>query len=155
MVETKQKQITDPTNPNQLPKKLELTQPPKPTIPTTPIQQPTQPPKPKQPLPQIPKDIQIICNFFEEVEGAAYHARQTLYQQYGPVDYTPITDIELEFTEEQASKLVFEQQDEKYIIKPKMHLEINVFADIAKRVRELGGQYVSAGKDSHFQIKKQ
>lgn len=147
MAETKQKKITDPTNPNQLPKKLELTQPPNPTSTPTPA-------KPKQPLPQMPKETRILCDFLEELEGAAYHARQTLYQQYGPVEYKPITNIELEFTEEQNRILTYSEEGEYHIIKLKVRAEPAEFAAIAQRVRDLGGQYISAGKNTHFKVRK-
>lgn len=165
---SKQAALTD-TKPPQ-PKKENLTNipaalthappPPKIEIPTQPIP-PTKPtPKPapttqqQKPNNPMPKETKILCDFLEEIEGAAYHARQALYQQYGPVDYNYITDIELKFTEQQAKQLTFTQQENTWIIKPKYHLEKQTFSDIAKTVRELGGEYISAGADSHFKIKQ-
>ena len=90
----------------------------------------------------------------QEIEGILYGMRERIWQLYGPRDYSNITDIELKFTQEQASKLSFEQIGDSWIIKPKAFLGSELFADISARVRELGGQYVSDGKNSHFKVKR-
>lgn len=53
----------------------------------------------------------------------------------------------LEFTFEREGKFVK--------VKPRQFLGSNNFAKIASIVRELGGDYISAGKESHFRIHKQ
>ncbi len=158
---SQQKQITDPTNLKQIPQQLNLTQPAAPVKPITtqPIPPPT--PKPAQPKPTeqkpIPNDIKIITDGLEAIEGIVYGMRQKLLQQYGPVDYSHIEEIEFCFPEDIAAKLSFERKDiNTWIIKPKTFLGSDVFAQVAKIVKEIGGEYISdpQKKNSHFKVKR-
>jgi hypothetical protein len=124
----------------------------KPIPPTNPTPKPT---PPKEQYKPIPQETKIILDTLQDLEGILYSARQRILQQYGPVDYNYITDIELKFTEQQTKQLSFEQQGNLWIIRPKYHLEKQDFTDIAQTVRNLGGEYISAGKDSHFRVKQQ
>ena len=127
-------------------------------IPTQPVPPITPRPQPKPATPQeqkpIPKEIRILLNGMEEIEGILYAMRQQISQQYGPVDYSHIEDIELCFPEEQAHKLSFELKGEYWIIRPRAFLGAELFAKIAKNVKEIGGEYISVGKDSHFRVKR-
>jgi len=60
--------------------------------------------------------------------------------------------IEQHFPSELASLLNFTEKDDLIIISPKNYLGHENFARIASIVRDLGGSYVSAGKDSHFVV---
>ena len=62
-------------------------------------------------------------------------------------------DIRMSFPEELESRLSFEDKDDYIIIKPTQFLGTN-FAKIASAVRGMGGEYISAGKDSHFRVPK-
>jgi hypothetical protein len=59
------------------------------------------------------------------------------------------------FPKELEDMLFFEDQDEYIIIKPRRFLGSENFAKIASIVRGAGGEYVSAGRDSHFKISKE
>ena len=59
------------------------------------------------------------------------------------------------FPKELEDMLFFEDQDESIIIKPRRFLGSENFAKIATIVRGAGGEYVSAGRDSHFKISKE
>jgi hypothetical protein len=50
--------------------------------------------------------------------------------------------------------LIFEEKEDCITIKPKQFLGSENFAQIAQVVRSNGGEYISAGKDSHFKIAK-
>jgi hypothetical protein len=65
-----------------------------------------------------------------------------------------VDDIRLSFPEELESRLSFDEKGDYIIIKPKMFLGSENFAKIASAVRGMGGEYVSAGKDSHFRVPK-
>lgn len=133
---------------------------PAPKIETQPI--PTKPaqPKPetKKPEPKpIPKETQIILKCLQHTEAiiadlqsVLFATRQEILQQYTTVDYNHISYA---FPENLAAKLSFEEKDGSWIIKPKTFLKDN-FADVAHIIEELGGQYISAGKDSHFKVKR-
>ena len=65
-----------------------------------------------------------------------------------------VDDIRLSFPEELESRLSFDEKGDYIIIKPKMFLGSENFAKIASAVRGMGGEYISAGKDSHFRVPK-
>ena len=128
-------------------------------IPTQPVPPATPRPQPKpntQEQQPIPKETHILLNMIEEIEGILYAGRQQITQLYGPVDYSHIEDIELCFPEEQAHKLSFELKGEYWIIRPRALLGAELFAKIAKNVKEIGGEYISDPnkKDSHFRVKR-
>ena len=63
-------------------------------------------------------------------------------------------EIRMSFPEELETRLSFEEKGEYIIIKPKQFLGSENFAKIASAVRGMGGEYISAGKDSHFRVPK-
>jgi hypothetical protein len=65
-----------------------------------------------------------------------------------------LEDIRVMFPENLDSMLSFEEKDEYLVIKPKQFLGSENFAKIASTVRGIGGEYISAGRDSHFRVYK-
>jgi len=65
-----------------------------------------------------------------------------------------IKDVEQAFSSELAGMLLFEENGRFIIVKPRRFLGSDNFAKIASVVRDLGGEYVSAGRNSHFKITK-
>jgi hypothetical protein len=65
-----------------------------------------------------------------------------------------IDEIRMSFPEELETRLGFEEKGDYLIIKPKQFLGSENFAKIASAVRGMGGEYISAGKDSHFRVPK-
>jgi len=65
---------------------------------------------------------------------------------------TFVDSTKSEFPEELANMLYFEAKDNMVIIKPRQYLGSENFAKIASVVRSIGGEYVSAGKESHFRV---
>jgi len=65
-----------------------------------------------------------------------------------------IEDIRMMFPDDLESLLSFEEKDDHVIIKPRQFLGSDNFSRIASTVRGMGGEYVSAGKASHFRIPK-
>jgi hypothetical protein len=65
-----------------------------------------------------------------------------------------LDDIRMSFPEELEARLSFEEKGDYIIIKPKQFLGSENFAKIASAARGMGGEYISAGKDSHFRIPK-
>lgn len=122
---------------------------------TTPPPTPKPAPQPQQKQTKpMPEEIKIIAETFESIEEILWAARNKLYQLYGPIDYTSPASIATKFTEEQESKLSFESKGEYWIVKPKQFLGEQMFGEIAARVRTIGGEYISAGRDSHFRVRK-
>jgi len=58
------------------------------------------------------------------------------------------------FLKDLADMLSFEEGKDYIIIKPRQYLGSENFAKIASIVRVAGGEYISAGKESHFRIGK-
>jgi len=66
-----------------------------------------------------------------------------------------IEDIQGTFPQELAGLVYFEDAEDVILVKPRHYLESENFRKIAAIVRDqLGGEYISAGKDSHFRIQK-
>jgi len=66
-----------------------------------------------------------------------------------------IKELKKLFSEDLRKQLIFEETDQYFIIRPKGYLGTENFGKIASIVRdELRGEYISAGKESHFRIKK-
>jgi hypothetical protein len=65
-----------------------------------------------------------------------------------------INDVKQAFSSELAGMLLFEENGKFVIVKPRRFLGSDNFAKIASIVRDLGGEYVSAGRNSHFNVPK-
>jgi len=63
-----------------------------------------------------------------------------------------IEDIKMMFPEDLENLLNFEEKEDYIIIKPRQFLGSENFAKIASVVRGMGGDYISAGKASHFRV---
>jgi hypothetical protein len=65
-----------------------------------------------------------------------------------------IDDVKMMFPEDLEGLLNFEDRGEYIKITPRQYLGAENFAKIAQIARGAGGDYISAGKDSHFRIPK-
>lgn len=65
-----------------------------------------------------------------------------------------LNDVKMSFPEDLEARLSFEEKGEFIEIKPKSFLGSDNFAKIALTIRGMGGEYISAGKDSHFRVPK-
>ncbi|MCS7119872.1 MAG: hypothetical protein RMJ07_05020 [Nitrososphaerota archaeon] len=62
-------------------------------------------------------------------------------------------DVQKAFPEDLWPVIYFEEDEEYVLVKPRQYLGADNFRRIATIVRDqLGGEYVSAGKDSHFRV---
>jgi len=67
----------------------------------------------------------------------------------------PITSakqLEEKLPEDLRPLVTIEETNEAYIVKPRQFLGTENFTKILNVIRQHGGQYVSAGKDSRFEI---
>ncbi|HSQ48134.1 MAG TPA: hypothetical protein VLL96_00430 [Candidatus Deferrimicrobiaceae bacterium] len=74
--------------------------------------------------------------------------------QTGSPNLRSLDEIRMSFPEELETRLSFEEKGDHIIIKPKQFLGSENFAKIASAIRGMGGEYISAGKDSHFRVAK-
>jgi hypothetical protein len=65
-----------------------------------------------------------------------------------------IEDVKLMFQEDLGNLLSFEEKEDYILIKPRQFLGSENFAKIASVIRGMGGDYISAGKASHFRVPK-
>ena len=65
-----------------------------------------------------------------------------------------LEDIRMSFPEDLENLLHFEDKTDYIMVKPKQFLGSENFAKIASAVRGMGGEYISAGRDSHFRVPK-
>ncbi len=65
-----------------------------------------------------------------------------------------LEDTRMMFPPDLDSLLIFEDKNDYIVIKPKQFLGSENFAKIASTVRGIGGEYISAGRDSHFRVYK-
>lgn len=65
---------------------------------------------------------------------------------------TELESIKMMFPENLENLLSFTEKEGKLLIKPRQFLGTENFTKIASIVRAAGGDYVSAGKDSHFRV---
>ena len=65
-----------------------------------------------------------------------------------------VEDIRMSFPQDLENLLNIEERNDYIIIKPRQFLGSENFAKIASAVRGMGGEYISAGKDSHFRVPK-
>lgn len=65
-----------------------------------------------------------------------------------------IEDVRMMFPEDLENLLSFEEKEDYVKVQPRQFLGSDNFAKIASIVREMDGDYVSAGKQSHFRVPK-
>jgi hypothetical protein len=65
---------------------------------------------------------------------------------------SPVDKVKILFPQELETMLTFTLTNDYVVIKPRQFLGSENFAKIASIVREASGEYISAGKESHFRI---
>jgi len=66
-----------------------------------------------------------------------------------------VEDIRVLFPSDLGEMLTFEETGNYIVIKPRRFLGSDNFAKIASIVRSAGGEYISAGKNSHFKVPRE
>jgi hypothetical protein len=102
------------------------------------------------------EELLIVLNIIaEDLKAVAVSLRAIATAQVGqPVKALSIEDVKKMFPEDLEGLLNFEDKGEYIKITPRQYLGAENFAKIAQIVRDAGGDYVSAGKDSHFRVPK-
>jgi hypothetical protein len=104
-------------------------------------------------LKKISEDLQDIS---KSLKAASPHAATV--PASAPLVAKPsgkrVEDVRMMFPKDLEAMLIFEDKGTFIWIKPRQFLGSENFAKIASTVREAGGEYISAGKDSHFRMPK-
>jgi hypothetical protein len=108
-------------------------------------------------LNKISEDLRTVSASIKSM--AVSQITQPAPQAPAPVSYEvhekkPIEDVRMAFPEDLEHLLSFEEKGDYIIVKPRQFLGSENFAKIASAVRGIGGEYISAGRDSHFRVPK-
>jgi len=104
--------------------------------------------------------LKMISDDLREISDSLRGAKpavSTVNQQIstGRERLRSIDDVQRVFPRDLAGLLYFEETDNYILIKPRQYLGSENFAKIASIVRDqLGGEYISAGKESHFRVSR-
>jgi hypothetical protein len=106
--------------------------------------------------------LNVLKVVSEDLSDVSKSLKSLTRQKVGtPISVVPsekkynINGVKEAFSSELADMLIFEESGKFVVVKPRRFLGSDNFAKIASIVRELGGEYVSAGRDSHFKIARQ
>ena len=110
-------------------------------------------------LNQIAEDLRTVSASIKslavgQITGQAASPPSAPAPRPGPEMPKALEDIRMMFPENLESLLSFEEKGDYIIIKPRQFLGSENFAKIASTVRGIGGEYISAGRDSHFRVYK-
>jgi hypothetical protein len=110
---------------------------------------------------EVPLDVKAVSIIRDHYAAIAQELTELLKQQVPQeVKDTPETpqkaptDVQQLFPKELSELLTFEDQGKWTKISPKQFLGSDNFARVLAIVKELNGEYISAGKGSHFRIPK-
>lgn len=102
-------------------------------------------------LETIARDLKELVNSLKSSVGTMPPPPQPTPVSEGILN---IEDVRMMFPKELEDLLAFEEESGYIVIKPRQYLGAENFAKIASIVRGAGGEYISAGKESHFRIPK-
>lgn len=116
-------------------------------------------------LERINEILLVLKGISDDLRTVSASLRSMAVSQItGPIEQTrpaisteggkSLEDLRMSFPEELEGLLNFEDKTDYVMIKPRQYLGSENFARIASTVRGLGGEYISAGKDSHFRVYK-
>jgi len=101
-------------------------------------------------LKTISRDLSDIVRSLKEVEAPTPAAAPPT-----EVKKRSTEDVRTLFPKDLEDMLLFEEEEEYIVIRPRQYLGSENFAKIASIVREQGGEYISAGKESHFRVPRE
>ena len=111
----------------------------------------------------------VLNNIAEDLRIVSASLKTIAVSQFAPPSSAPappaapeapqekplsIDDVKMMFPEDLEGLLNFEDKGEYIKITPRQYLGAENFAKIAQIARGAGGDYISAGRDSHFRIPK-
>ena len=106
-------------------------------------------------LKNISEDVIDLSKSIKLVLGTKTNLSSPLVPKVKTTDKNKsIEQVRMIFPKNLEKLLEFNEKTEYIIIKPKQFLGSDYFAKIASIARELGGEYISAGRDSHFRVPK-
>ena len=109
-------------------------------------------------LNRVSEDLRAVST---SIKAVAVPQQVTQQAPQAPAQVSPeipakklLEDVRMAFPEDLEHMLTFEDKGDYIMVKPKQFLGSENFAKIASAVRGMGGEYISAGRDSHFRVYK-
>lgn len=104
--------------------------------------------------------IGAFIDFVNSIEIACAELKKNVANIYNPDEPTPkeqqdtFIDIIFPALQEISKDLEYYTENTFYRLKATRKLDIEIFKEICAKVRDLGGEYVSAGQNTHWRIPK-
>jgi len=102
-------------------------------------------------LKAISQDLADVAKSLKEVEAPAAAPAPPPSE----VKKRSTDDLRTLFPKDLEDMLLFEEKEEYIVIRPRQYLGSDNFAKIASIIRDQGGEYISAGKESHFRVPRE
>jgi len=107
-------------------------------------------------LKEVSQDLADISRSLKGVGAPSPAAAPAPLQAPVPAErMRSVKDVRTLFPKELEDMLNFDETGKYIIIKPRQYLGSENFAKIASIVRGTGGEYISAGKESHFRVPRE
>ena len=103
----------------------------------------------------ISGDLAEVSKSLKAATGPAAPPAASVAPSSSSSKHRDINDVKQAFSSELVGMLIFEESGKSIIVKPRRFLGSDNFAKIASIIRNLGGEYVSAGRNSHFNVPKE
>jgi hypothetical protein len=103
----------------------------------------------------VTEDLQHVSSSLKSLASQIGSPEPQKAIPVAPIDddkETSNNKVKMMFPEDLAALLNFEEKEEYIIVRPRQFLGVDNFARIASIVREMSGEYISDGKNSHFRI---
>jgi len=80
--------------------------------------------------------------------------REAINELLAKITPKTLAEVEKAIPEECRDLLTYEENNTYFILKPRAYLGSENFVKVLDTVKQFGGEYISAGKNSHFRILK-
>ena len=91
---------------------------------------------------------------YRELADQLMEVSKILLEEEPKMKVSSKSDVAEKIPAEQRELLDIEEDGDFIIVRPRQFLGAENFRIIASVIQEFGGEYISAGRDSHFRIKK-
>ena len=106
-------------------------------------------------LKMISRDLNEVSKSLKTETSSDVSATPTTPMPAGTKGKRGVEDAKMLFPRDLEDMLAFEEKREYIVIKPRQYLGSDNFSKIAAIIRGAGGEYQSAGKQSHFRVPRE
>ena len=106
-------------------------------------------------LKMISRDLNEVSKSLKTETPSGVSVAPTTPAPAGTEGKRGVEDAKVLFSRDLEDMLTFEEKKEYIVIKPRQYLGSDNFSKIAAIIRGAGGEYISAGKQSHFRVPRE